>query len=162
MKPETFQSVRTHPAECTTFLEGHKSPTTRGPSHERDDMQYKNLGKSGLVVSGACLGCMSFGDPTKGRHSWILNRPIIRHVVESGINFFDTANMYGGRDGTREEVLGRVIKDMRRCVRHLQSPQLRQPLHSHHPPYRNGYSGQRQSRLRPYPALSISSSEENQ
>jgi aryl-alcohol dehydrogenase-like predicted oxidoreductase len=56
---------------------------------------------------------MSFGDPTKGRHSWILNeeqsRPIIRHAVESGINFFDTANMYGA--GTSEEVLGRALKD---------------------------------------------------
>src|SRR5580698_352380 len=76
-------------------------------------MQYKNLGKSGLVVSQVCLGCMSFGDPTKGRHSWILNekqsRPIIRHAIESGINFFDTANMYGA--GTSEEVLGRALKD---------------------------------------------------
>jgi aryl-alcohol dehydrogenase-like predicted oxidoreductase len=56
---------------------------------------------------------MSFGDPTKGRHSWILNeeqsRPIIRHALESGINFFDTANMYGA--GTSEEVLGRALKD---------------------------------------------------
>jgi 1-deoxyxylulose-5-phosphate synthase len=76
-------------------------------------MQYKNLGKSGLMVSRVCLGCMSFGDPTKGRHSWILNeeqsRPIICHAVESGINFFDTANMYGA--GTSEEVLGRALKD---------------------------------------------------
>jgi len=76
-------------------------------------MQYKNLGKSGLVVSRVSLGCMSFGDPTKGRHSWILNeeqsRPIIRQAVESGINFFDTANMYGA--GTSEEVLGRALKD---------------------------------------------------
>ncbi|WP_207231650.1 aldo/keto reductase [Edaphobacter modestus] len=68
---------------------------------------------------------MSFGDPTKGRHSWILSRPIIRHVVESGINFFDTASMSGA--GTSEDVLGRAIKAMRRCVRHLQSPQLRNP-----------------------------------
>lgn len=77
-------------------------------------MQYKNLGNSGLVVSRVCLGCMSFGDPTKGRHSWILNeeqsRPIIRYAIESGINFFDTANMYGA--GTSEEVLGRTLKDL--------------------------------------------------
>jgi aryl-alcohol dehydrogenase-like predicted oxidoreductase len=76
-------------------------------------MQYKTLGKSGLVVSRVCLGCMSFGDPTKGRHSWILNeeqsRPIIRQAIECGINFFDTANMYGA--GTSEEVLGRALKD---------------------------------------------------
>jgi aryl-alcohol dehydrogenase-like predicted oxidoreductase len=76
-------------------------------------MQYRNLGQSGLVVSRVCLGCMSFGDPTKGRHSWILNeeksRPIIRQAIESGINFFDTANMYGARSS--EEVLGRALKD---------------------------------------------------
>jgi aryl-alcohol dehydrogenase-like predicted oxidoreductase len=70
-------------------------------------MQYKNLGKSGLVVSR-----VSFGDPTKGRHSWILNeeqsRPIIRQAVETGINFFDTANMYEA--GTSEEVLDRALK----------------------------------------------------
>lgn len=76
-------------------------------------MQYKKLGNSGLAVSRVCLGCMSFGDPTKGRHSWILNeeqsRPIIRHAIESGVNFFDTANMYGA--GTSEEVLGRALKD---------------------------------------------------
>jgi len=79
-------------------------------------MQYKNLGNSGLAVSRVCLGCMSFGDPTKGRHSWILNeeqsRPIIRHAIESGINFFDTANMYGA--GTSEEVLGRALNDFAR------------------------------------------------
>jgi aryl-alcohol dehydrogenase-like predicted oxidoreductase len=76
-------------------------------------MQYENLAKAGLTVSRVCLGCMSFGDLTKGRHSWILNeeqsRPIIRHAVESGINFFDTANMYGA--GTSEEVLGRALKN---------------------------------------------------
>jgi 1-deoxyxylulose-5-phosphate synthase len=76
-------------------------------------MQYRNLGTSGLVVSRVCLGCMSFGDPTKGRHSWMLNeeesRPIIRQAIESGINFFDTANMYVA--GTSEEVLGRALKD---------------------------------------------------
>jgi aryl-alcohol dehydrogenase-like predicted oxidoreductase len=79
-------------------------------------MQYRNLGKSGLMVSRVCLGCMSFGDPTRGRHSWILNeeqgRPIIRQAIESGINFFDTANMYGA--GTSEEVLGRALKDFAR------------------------------------------------
>lgn len=76
-------------------------------------MQYKKLGKSGLKVSRICLGCMSFGDSTKGYHSWVLNeehgRKIIQHALEQGINFFDTANMYA--DGTSEEILGRAIKD---------------------------------------------------
>jgi len=76
-------------------------------------MQYMNLGQSGLKVSRVALGCMSFGDPTKGRYSWILNeeqsRPIIRYALEMGINFFDTANAYAA--GTSEEVLGHVLKD---------------------------------------------------
>jgi aryl-alcohol dehydrogenase-like predicted oxidoreductase len=56
---------------------------------------------------------MSFGDPNKGWHPWILNeeqsRPLIRHAIEAGINFFDTANAYAG--GTSEEVLGRALRD---------------------------------------------------
>lgn len=56
---------------------------------------------------------MSFGDPTRGWHSWILNeeesRPIIRQALEAGINAFDTANAYGG--GTSEEVVGRALRD---------------------------------------------------
>ena len=36
-------------------------------------MDYVNLGKTGLKVSRLCLGCMSFGDPAKGWHKWILD-----------------------------------------------------------------------------------------
>ena len=61
-------------------------------------MEYVRLGNTGLKVSRLCLGCMSFGDPTKGWHRWILDeeqsRPVIRRAVEAGINFFDTANIY--------------------------------------------------------------------
>lgn len=76
-------------------------------------MEYTNLGKSGLQVSKICLGCMSYGDPNKGSHSWVLNedesRPFIKRALESGINFFDTANAYSM--GASEEVLGRAIRD---------------------------------------------------
>jgi aryl-alcohol dehydrogenase-like predicted oxidoreductase len=52
---------------------------------------------------------MSYGDPTRGNHSWVMTedqgRPFIRRALEAGINFFDTANMYS--DGASEEVLGR-------------------------------------------------------
>jgi aryl-alcohol dehydrogenase-like predicted oxidoreductase len=79
-------------------------------------MQYVNLGKTGLKVSRLCLGCMSFGDPKRGFHPWILNeeesRPILRRAVEAGINFFDTANIYGS--GTSEEVTGRALRDFAR------------------------------------------------
>jgi aryl-alcohol dehydrogenase-like predicted oxidoreductase len=56
---------------------------------------------------------MSYGDPTRGNHSWVMNedegRPFIRKALEAGINFFDTANVYS--DGASEEVLGRAIRD---------------------------------------------------
>jgi aryl-alcohol dehydrogenase-like predicted oxidoreductase len=60
-------------------------------------MQYGKLGSTGLEVSRLCLGCMTFGDPTRGDHPWTLDeersRPLIRQAVEAGINFFDTANV---------------------------------------------------------------------
>ncbi len=79
-------------------------------------MNYVSLGKSGLKVSRLCLGCMSFGVPQRGVHPWTLDeeasRPIIRRALESGINFFDTANSYS--DGTSEEILGRALRDFAR------------------------------------------------
>ena len=76
-------------------------------------MQYKKLGHTGLDVSPVCIGCMGFGDPLKGHPRWSLDeeasRPIIRHAIEAGINFFDTANMYS--NGGSEEILGRALKD---------------------------------------------------
>jgi aryl-alcohol dehydrogenase-like predicted oxidoreductase len=79
-------------------------------------MQYRQLGRTGLEVSPLCLGCMTFGVPVRGDHPWTLpeaqSRPIIRKAVESGINFFDTANAYS--DGTSEEILGQALKDYTR------------------------------------------------
>jgi len=73
-------------------------------------MEYVNLGKTGLRVSRICLGCMSFGI---AKRNWHLDeeqsRPIIQRALELGINFFDTANMYG--QGASEEVLGRALRD---------------------------------------------------
>ena len=77
-------------------------------------MDYVNLGSTGLQVSRVCLGCMSFGEPDRGNHSWTLteeqSRPLIRQAVEAGINFFDTANIYS--DGTSEEIVGRALNDL--------------------------------------------------
>ena len=79
-------------------------------------MKYTRLGQTGLQISRLCLGCMSFGDASKGWHPWILDeeasRPILRRAVEAGINFFDTANIYAA--GTSEEVVGRALKDFAR------------------------------------------------
>ncbi|MBX7526083.1 aldo/keto reductase [Qipengyuania vesicularis] len=77
-------------------------------------MDYVNLGPSGLKVSRLCLGCMSYGDTTKGWHGdWVLgeeeSRPFIREAVEAGINFFDTANMYS--KGASEEVVGKLLPE---------------------------------------------------
>lgn len=79
-------------------------------------MQYTRLGATGLVVSRLCLGCMSFGDPGRGRHAWTVDetasRAIVRQALEAGINFIDTANEYSG--GSSEEITGRALKDMAR------------------------------------------------
>lgn len=77
-------------------------------------MQYINLGHSGLKVSRICLGMMTYGTP-KWR-PWVLDedqsRPIIQRAVESGINFFDTADVYSM--GVSEEVTGRALRDFAR------------------------------------------------
>lgn len=76
-------------------------------------MKYTKLGNSDLNVSRVCMGCMGFGDPTRGQHSWTLDdehsREIIKHGLELGINFFDTA--IGYQSGTSEQYLGRALKD---------------------------------------------------
>ncbi len=79
-------------------------------------MKYVNLGSTGLKVSRICLGCMTFGVPERGDHPWTLpeeqSRPLIRHALDLGVNFFDTANAYS--DGTSEEIVGRALKDFAR------------------------------------------------
>jgi aryl-alcohol dehydrogenase-like predicted oxidoreductase len=79
-------------------------------------MEYVNLGRTGLEVSRICLGCMSYGEAGRGRHTWSLDeaqsRPFIKRALEGGINFFDTANVYS--DGSSEEILGRALKDYAR------------------------------------------------
>lgn len=79
-------------------------------------MDYIKFGKTGLEVSPLCLGCMTYGVPDRGNHSWTLDeaasRPLIKQALELGINFLDTANAYS--DGTSEEIVGRAIKDFAR------------------------------------------------
>ena len=61
-------------------------------------MQYTNLGKTGLKVSRLCLGMMTYG--SKQWREWILDeeqaKPFVKRALDAGINFFDTAEMYGG------------------------------------------------------------------
>lgn len=78
-------------------------------------MKYVKLGNSDLSVSRICLGCMGFGDPQNGQHSWTVGREkteeIVKHAVEQGINFFDTALVY--QNGTSEQYLGQALK---KCI----------------------------------------------
>jgi aryl-alcohol dehydrogenase-like predicted oxidoreductase len=75
-------------------------------------MEYTRLGRSGLQVSRIALGCMSFGDSSRGNHAWSLDEaasePPFRQAVELGITFWDTANVYSA--GSSEEIVGRAIK----------------------------------------------------
>jgi len=75
-------------------------------------MDYRQLGSSGLMVSRIGLGMMSYGDP--GRQSWALTEdqaePIVRHAVETGITFFDTADTYS--DGASEQITGRLLRKL--------------------------------------------------
>ena len=68
-------------------------------------MQYTKLGKSGMTVSKVCLGTMHFGGPTTEEEAF----RIMDKAREMGINFFDTANVYGGEGGRgkSEEIIGK-------------------------------------------------------
>lgn len=75
------------------------------------ELQYGNLGKTGLEVSRLCLGCFSFGN----RQQWQLEieeaRPIVEKALDLGINFFDTSDIYSL--GRSEEIIGELLKDYR-------------------------------------------------
>lgn len=75
-------------------------------------MEYAKLGKTDIEVSKLCIGCMSFGKAGT-MHDWTLDETesgkVIKHALDLGINFFDTANCYSA--GTSEEYLGKAIKN---------------------------------------------------
>lgn len=76
-------------------------------------MHYRNLGRTGVKVSALSLGCMNFG----GRADVAQSTAVIERALDAGINFIDTANVYGhdpadfrvGR-GRSEEIVGSVLK----------------------------------------------------
>ena len=76
-------------------------------------MKYVRLGKSALNVSRICMGCMGFGNAATGQHSWTVDetqtREIIKHGLERGINFYDTAIVY--QNGTSEKFVGQALQD---------------------------------------------------
>ncbi len=70
-------------------------------------MEYRKLGRTGLKVSPLCLGTMNFGPQTSEADSFRL----MDQALELGINFFDTANRYGGKEyeGLTEQIIGRWL-----------------------------------------------------
>lgn len=74
-------------------------------------MEYTFLGTTDIKVSRICVGCMSYGNPSEDFHLWTLDQPqtqeMVRHALDVGVNFFDTANCYS--HGSSEEFLGRSL-----------------------------------------------------
>ena len=68
-------------------------------------MEYTQLGRTGLMVSRLCLGTMNFGPQTEEKDSFA----IMDKALKMGINFFDTANVYGWKtgEGITEQIVGR-------------------------------------------------------
>src|SRR3954469_16070101 len=95
-------------------------------------MHHVKLGSTGLDVSPIALGAMTFGDPTRGHPVWSLDeehsRPLIRHALEAGITFFDTANIYS--QGSSEEILGRALRDFADRDEVVIATKLRHPMRS--------------------------------
>jgi len=80
-------------------------------------LKYVNFGRTGVKVSQICLGCMNFG----GRQNEDESMRIIHQALDAGINYLDTANVYGheplqfevGR-GRSEQIVGRALKGGKR------------------------------------------------
>ena len=77
-------------------------------------MEYTTLGNTDIRVSRICVGCMSYGKPTEDFHLWTLEQPetqaMVKHALDLGVNFFDTANCYSW--GTSEVYLGQSLRNL--------------------------------------------------
>ncbi len=100
-------------------------------------METVRLGTSGLEISAAVLGMMSFGSGSSTNYPWMLGidaaRPIVRAAFDAGITTFDTSNNYSA--GTSEEVTGELIKELGP----RESVQVFTKLFAPTRPYRNGH-----------------------
>ena len=109
----TFELPGGRPSTLPLVLAQHieRLQTGHWRNRERDTVKYTQLGRSGLSVSRVGLGMMTYGDTS--RREWHLGfddaRPIVRLAAESGITFFDTADMYD--QGASEELTGRLLAD---------------------------------------------------
>ncbi|MER5795478.1 aldo/keto reductase [Streptomyces sp. NPDC001980] len=95
-------------------------------------MDYVKLGGTGLDVSPIAIGAMTYGEPDRGHPVWSLgeqeSRLLVRHALEQGINFFDTANVYS--QGSSEEILGRALRDFADRDDVVIATKLRNPMRS--------------------------------
>jgi aryl-alcohol dehydrogenase-like predicted oxidoreductase len=93
-------------------------------------MRYVKLGTTGLDVSPVAIGAMTYGEPDRGHPIWSLGeadaRPLIKHALDAGINFFDSANMYS--QGSSEEILGRALRDLGHRDDLVIATKLRHPM----------------------------------
>src|ERR1700747_3027892 len=93
-------------------------------------MDCIKLGNTGLDVAPIAIGAMTYGDPNRGHPVWSLgeeqSRPLIKHALEAGINFFDTANLYS--QGSSEEILGRALRDFADRDDMVIATKLRHPM----------------------------------
>lgn len=95
-------------------------------------MNYTHLGRTGLKVSRLCLGTMNFGDVTDEAMSF----RILNAAVEAGINFIDTADVYGTEQspdirqgsGLSEEIIGRWLQQGGRRDRIVLATKVYQPM----------------------------------
>src|SRR3954470_732035 len=79
-------------------------------------MEYRNLGRSGLRVSAVGLGCNNLSRPGTGSETQEGATAVVSAALEAGINFFDTADIYGGAFGRSEEMLGVALRGKRDSV----------------------------------------------
>ncbi len=95
-------------------------------------MQYKFLGRTGLRVSRIALGTMNFGELTDEESSF----NIMDHAIDAGVNFFDTADVYGGPQspdiekgyGTSEEIIGRWLAKSKKRDNIVLATKVYQPM----------------------------------
>jgi 1-deoxyxylulose-5-phosphate synthase len=95
-------------------------------------MDYIKLGHTGLDISPIAIGAMTYGTPDRGHPIWSLGEdqalPLIRHALEAGINFFDTANLYSL--GSSEEILGQGLRQYADRDSVVIATKLRHPMRS--------------------------------
>lgn len=94
----------------STFAAGSTSKNAN-LTHTKNGVNFIKVGNTDIEISQICIGAMSFGKAGT-LHEWTLDEKaseaIIKHALDKGLNFFDTANVYSA--GTSEEYLGKALK----------------------------------------------------